>query len=77
MPKDVFHTSLTLSDTAWSAQHMDQQRGAAPPSGLGADLVCRIDEMDSSYDSVGIDVPESLLSRQRRSPSCRTILASP
>jgi hypothetical protein len=43
-----------------SAEHRDQLRG--PRSGWPwADLVSCIDEMDSSCDSVGIDVPESLL----------------
>ena len=40
-----------------------------------AGFVRFIDEMDSSHDSVGIDVPESLLSRHERSPSCPTIRA--
>ncbi len=72
-PKSI----LTLSALRWR-RHVrrtprDQLRGA--PSRY-ANLVSCIDEMDSSGDSVGIDVPESLLFRQRRSPSCRTILAS-
>ena len=37
-------------------------------------LVSFIDEMDSSNDSVGIDVPESLLCRQGGAHPCRTIL---
>jgi hypothetical protein len=38
-------------------------------------LVCFIDGMDSSNDSVGIDVPESLLYRQGGAHPCRTILS--
>jgi len=38
-------------------------------------LVSFIDEMDSSNDSVGIDVPESLLCRQGGAHPCRTIRA--
>jgi transposase len=34
----------------------------------GADLVSFIDEMDSSHDSVGIDVPESLLQISKEEP---------
>ena len=35
---------------------------------LGADLVCFIDEMDSSPDSLGIDVPESELGKSKEEP---------
>jgi hypothetical protein len=61
------------------AQHLDKLRtpvreAHAPasvlvplPGGREA-FVSFIDEMDSSGDSVGIDVPESC--EQRRSPSC-------
>ena len=39
----------------------DQLRGRREPRLQRADLVSCIDEMDSSTDSIGIDVPESVL----------------
>jgi hypothetical protein len=42
-----------------------------------AGFVGFIDEMDSSCDLIGIDVPKSLLCEsKKRSPSCETILWS-
>jgi len=45
-----------------SVEHPDQLRGRRQPDlAAGADLVSCIDEMDSSTDSIGMDVPESVL----------------
>jgi hypothetical protein len=40
-----------------------------PRNGAGETFVSFIDEMDSSPDSIGIDVPESVLGKAERSPS--------
>ena len=47
---------------------------SARSTGAALSFVSFIDEMDSSNDSVGIDVPESLLCRQGGAHPCRTIL---
>jgi len=43
-----------------SAEHRDQLRGADANAIAARSF---IDEMDSSCDSIGIDVPESLLAK--------------
>jgi hypothetical protein len=48
---------------------------SACSTGAALSFVSFIDEMDSSNDSVGIDVPESLLCRQGGAHPCRTIRA--